>query len=147
MTQQVASQAPTPPATRSSMRRIVAASLAGNTLEWYDFFLYTTAAAMVLGDVFFPAHGSPLLGTIAALATHAVGFAARPLGGILFGHIGDRRGRRTALMATLSLMGVATFCMGLLPSYDTAGIASPILLVLLRVLQGVAAGGEWGAGR
>ncbi|MFJ1994214.1 MFS transporter [Streptomyces asiaticus] len=134
------------PVARSSLGRIVAASLAGNTLEWYDFFLYTTAAAMVLGDVFFPAHGSPLLGTIAALATHAVGFAARPFGGILFGHIGDRRGRRTALIATLSLMGAATFCMGLLPSYDTAGLISPVLLVLLRVLQGVAAGGEWGGG-
>ncbi|MGW6142496.1 MFS transporter [Streptomyces sp. NPDC055140] len=130
----------------SATRRVVTASVAGNMLEWYDFFLYTTAAAMVLGSVFFPSEGHPLLGTIAALAGHAVGFAARPVGGIVFGHIGDRRGRKTALMATLSLMGGTTFCMGLLPSYDTAGIVSPLLLVLLRVLQGAAAGGEWGGG-
>ncbi|MFE4251500.1 MFS transporter [Streptomyces sp. NPDC056910] len=115
-------------------------------LEWYDFFLYTTAAAMVLGSVFFPSEGHPLLGTIAALAGHAVGFAARPIGGLVFGHIGDRRGRKTALMATLSLMGGTTFCRGLLPSYGTAGIISPLLLVLLRVLRGAAAGGEWGGG-
>ncbi|MFD4228188.1 MFS transporter [Streptomyces sp. NPDC058545] len=130
----------------SATRRVVIASVAGNMLEWYDFFLYTTAAAMVLGSVFFPSAGHPLLGTVAALAGHAVGFAARPIGGLVFGHIGDRRGRRTALLATLSLMGGATFCMGLLPSYSSAGIASPLLLVLLRVLQGAAAGGEWGGG-
>jgi MHS family shikimate/dehydroshikimate transporter-like MFS transporter len=130
----------------STTRRVVIASVAGNMMEWYDFFLYTTAAAMVLGSVFFPSDGHPLLGTIAALAGHAVGFAARPIGGLVFGHIGDRRGRRTALLATLSLMGGATFCMGLLPSYSTAGLLSPLLLVLLRVLQGAAAGGEWGGG-
>ncbi|MER7196978.1 MFS transporter [Streptomyces sp. CB01635] len=129
-----------------SVRRVVLASVAGNMLEWYDFFLYTTAAAMVLGSVFFPSDGNPLLGTIAALAGHAVGFAARPIGGLVFGHIGDRRGRKAALLSTISLMGGATFCMGLLPSYATAGILSPLLLVLLRILQGAAAGGEWGGG-
>jgi MFS family permease len=129
-----------------AVRRVVTASVAGNMLEWYDFFLYTTAAAMVLGSVFFPSGGHPLLGTIAALAGHAVGFAARPLGGLFFGNIGDRRGRKTALLATISLMGGATFCMGLLPSYATAGILSPLLLVVLRILQGAAAGGEWGGG-
>ncbi|MFF8670323.1 MFS transporter [Streptomyces sp. NPDC015242] len=130
----------------STTRRVVIASVAGNMMEWYDFFLYTTAAALVLGTVFFPSGGHPLLGTIAALAGHAVGFAARPIGGLVFGHIGDRWGRKTALMGTLSLMGGATFCMGLLPSYSTAGLLSPLLLVLLRVLQGAAAGGEWGGG-
>ncbi|MEU6104125.1 MFS transporter [Streptomyces flaveolus] len=130
----------------STTRRVIIASVAGNMMEWYDFFLYTTAAALVLGKVFFPAGEDPLLGTIAALAGHAVGFAARPIGGVLFGHIGDRRGRKVALMGTLSLMGGATFCMGLLPSYSTAGLLSPLLLVLLRVLQGAAAGGEWGGG-
>ncbi|GGV63205.1 MFS transporter [Streptomyces longisporoflavus] len=130
----------------ASTRRVVIASVAGNMMEWYDFFLYTTAAALVLGTVFFPSGGHPLLGTIAALAGHAVGFAARPVGGLIFGHIGDRRGRKAALMGTLSLMGGATFCMGLLPSYSTAGLLSPVLLVLLRLLQGAAAGGEWGGG-
>ncbi|MGW6274644.1 MFS transporter [Streptomyces sp. NPDC055060] len=130
----------------STTRRVVIASVAGNMMEWYDFFLYTTAAALVLGSVFFPSGGHPLVGTIAALAGHAVGFAARPIGGLIFGHIGDRRGRKAALMGTLSLMGGATFCMGLLPSYSTAGLLSPLLLVLLRVLQGAAAGGEWGGG-
>ncbi|MGY0488660.1 MFS transporter [Streptomyces sp. WG-D5] len=130
----------------STTRRVVIASVAGNMMEWYDFFLYTTAAALVLGQVFFPSGENPLLGTIAALAGHAVGFAARPIGGLIFGHIGDRRGRKAALMGTLSLMGGATFCMGLLPSYSTAGLLSPLLLVLLRVLQGAAAGGEWGGG-
>ncbi|MFF5494406.1 MFS transporter [Streptomyces aquilus] len=130
----------------SRTRRVVIASVAGNMMEWYDFFLYTTAAALVLGTVFFPSGGDPLLGTVAALAGHAVGFAARPLGGLVFGHIGDRRGRKAALMGTLSLMGGATFCMGLLPAYSTAGLLSPLLLVLLRVLQGAAAGGEWGGG-
>ncbi|MFI0238596.1 MFS transporter [Streptomyces sp. NPDC016845] len=130
----------------STTRRVVIASVAGNMMEWYDFFLYTTAAALVLGTVFFPSGGHPLLGTIAALAGHAVGFAARPVGGLIFGHIGDRRGRKAALMGTLSLMGAATFCMGLLPSYSTAGLLSPVLLVLLRLLQGAAAGGEWGGG-
>ncbi|MFB7992059.1 MFS transporter [Streptomyces sp. NPDC056002] len=129
-----------------SVRRLVTASVVGNTLEWYDFFLYTTAAATVLGSVFFPSGGHPLLGTIAALAGHAVGFAARPVGGLVFGHIGDRHGRKAALLATISLMGGATFCMGLLPSYGTAGILSPLLLVVLRLLQGAAAGGEWGGG-
>ncbi|WP_329432954.1 MULTISPECIES: MFS transporter [unclassified Streptomyces] len=139
--------APSPAASDAvPVRRVVTASLAGNMLEWYDFFLYTTAAAMVLGSVFFPSGGHPLLGTIAALAGHAVGFAARPIGGLVFGHIGDRRGRKTALLATISLMGGATFCMGLLPSYSTAGIVSPLLLVVLRILQGAAAGGEWGGG-
>lgn len=142
MTETAAVPAPSP----RQMKRIVAASLTGNALEWYDFFLYTTAAALVLNTVFFPAGVDPLLGTLAAFAGHAVGFAARPLGGLIFGHVGDRVGRKTALIITLSMMGGATFCMGLLPTYAAIGVTAPVLLVVLRIIQGVAAGGEWGGG-
>nr|WP_254700408.1 MFS transporter [Trinickia violacea] len=122
------------------------ASVAGNALEWYDFFLYSTAAALVFGQVFFPKGADPLLGTLAAFAGFAVGFAARPFGGVLFGHIGDRYGRKGALVWTLSIMGGATFLIGLLPTYAQVGLLAPALLVLLRVLQGIASGGEWGGG-
>jgi MFS transporter, MHS family, shikimate and dehydroshikimate transport protein len=129
-----------------SLRRIVMASVAGNALEWYDFFLYSTAAALVFGELFFPRGTDPLIGTLAAFAGFAVGFAARPFGGVLFGHIGDRYGRKGALVWTLSLMGGATFLIGLLPTYAQVGLWAPGLLVLLRVVQGIASGGEWGGG-
>lgn len=132
--------------TSPPMKRFVLASIAGNALEWYDFFLYTTAASIVLGRLFFPSNADPLLGTLASFAVFAVGFAARPIGGIVFGHIGDRTSRKTALVTTLTIMGAATFLMGLLPTYAQIGIWAPVLLVLLRVLQGIAAGGEWGGG-
>ncbi|VVE71690.1 MFS transporter [Pandoraea anapnoica] len=129
-----------------SLRRIVFASVIGNALEWYDFFLYSTAAALVFGDLFFPTGTDPLLGTLAAFAGFAIGFAARPFGGIVFGHIGDKFGRKGALVWTLSIMGGATFLIGLLPTYAQVGFWSPVLLIVLRILQGIAAGGEWGGG-
>jgi MHS family shikimate/dehydroshikimate transporter-like MFS transporter len=125
-------------------RRVIVASVIGNVLEWYDFFLYGTAAALVFGELFFPIGKDPLTGTLASFAGFAVGFAARPLGAFLFGMIGDRVGRRVALVATLSIMGAATFLIGLLPTYAQVGFWAPALLVVLRLLQGVAAGGEWG---
>jgi MFS family permease len=141
-----APEAPTAPVDDRSLRRIVIASVAGNALEWYDFFLYSTAAALVFGELLFPKGTDPLVGTLAAFAGFAVGFAARPFGGVLFGHIGDRYGRKGALVWTLSIMGGATFLIGLLPTYAQAGLWAPALLVVLRVLQGIASGGEWGGG-
>lgn len=115
-------------------------------MEWYDFFAYSTAAAIVFGQIFFPKNASPLIGTLSAFATFAIGFVARPVGGIIFGHIGDRYGRKASLVWTLFIMGFATFMIGLLPSYSQIGLLSPALLVLVRILQGVASGGEWGGG-
>ena len=129
----------------SRLRRAIAASLAGNMLEWYDFFLFGTASALVFSKLFFPS-SDPTASLIAAFAVYAVGFAARPIGGLVFGHLGDRHGRKTSLVWTLSIMGGATFAIGLLPTYDQAGMAAPALLVLLRLAQGLAAGGEWGGG-
>jgi MHS family shikimate/dehydroshikimate transporter-like MFS transporter len=128
---------------KSNLRRVVAASFIGTTIEWYDFFLYGTAAALVFGDLFFPG-SSPLIGTLSAFGTFAVGFAARPLGGIVFGHFGDRIGRKTMLVLSLMIMGFATFLIGCLPTHASIGIAAPILLVLLRFAQGIGVGGEWG---
>jgi MFS transporter, MHS family, shikimate and dehydroshikimate transport protein len=128
------------------LRKIVIASVAGNAMEWYDFFVYGTAAALVFGRLFFPANADPLIGTLGAFAAFAMGFVARPLGGIVFGHIGDRYGRRASLVWTLLIMGFATFGIGLLPTYDYVGLWAPIGLVALRLLQGVASGGEWGGG-
>jgi metabolite-proton symporter len=127
----------------SSRRRVIVASLIGTSLEWYDFFLYSSAAALVFGKLFFPTF-DPLTGTLLAFTTYAVGFVARPLGGIVFGHFGDRIGRRGVLVATLLLMGVATMAIGLLPTYAQWGVAAPILLVTMRFLQGLGLGGEWG---
>lgn len=127
----------------STVRRAVTTAVLGQILEWYDFFLYGTAAALVFGKLFFPVGSDPLTGTIAAFGGFTVGFIARPVGGVLCGHIGDRYGRKTVMMLTLLTMGVATVCMGLLPTYQQVGIAAPIGLVLLRILQGLAAGGEW----
>jgi metabolite-proton symporter len=131
------------PPTLSSPRRVIVASLIGTSLEWYDFFLYGSAAALVFGKVFFPQFES-LTGTLLAFTTYAVGFVARPLGGVIFGHFGDRVGRRNVLVITLLLMGAATFAIGLVPSYDAIGVAAPVLLVTLRFLQGLGLGGEWG---
>ncbi|KKD04440.1 MFS transporter, partial [Streptomyces sp. WM6386] len=125
------------------MPRLAAASLAGTAIEFYDFFVYGTAAALVLGPLFFPTF-SPLAGTLAAFATFGVGFVARPLGSVLFGHIGDRRGRRPVLVASLLLTGGATVAVGCVPTYDSIGVTAPLLLLVLRFLQGLGLGGEWG---
>ncbi|WP_233261426.1 MFS transporter [Vitiosangium sp. GDMCC 1.1324] len=123
--------------------KVAAASFIGTAVEWYDFFLYGTAAALIFNRLFFPSF-DPLMGTLAAFATFAVGFVARPLGGIIFGHFGDKIGRKSMLSATLMIMGAATFGIGLLPTYASVGVWAPILLVLLRILQGFGLGGEWG---
>jgi MFS family permease len=134
---------PTDAAPRESVRRVAIASMIGTSIEWYDFFIFGTASALVFGRLFFPAF-SELAGTLAAFASFAVGFVARPVGGLLFGHIGDRIGRKTTLVVTLTMMGVATFLMGLMPTYAVIGVWAPILIVVLRFLQGLAVGGEWG---
>ncbi|GAA3490236.1 MFS transporter [Streptomyces cremeus] len=128
---------------RSGIARIVGASLIGTTVEWYDFFLYGSAAALVFNTLFFPT-SDPLVGTLIAFVTYAIGFVARPLGGVVFGHFGDRVGRKKLLVLSLLLMGGATFAMGLLPTYETIGVGAPILLTVLRLVQGFALGGEWG---
>ncbi|MFF4116921.1 MFS transporter [Streptomyces sp. NPDC001714] len=132
--------APPPPV---NLKRIVAASLIGTTIEWYDFFLYGSAAALVFNKLFFP-DSDPLVGTLLSFLTYAVGFAARPLGALVFGHFGDRLGRKRLLVLSLLLMGGATFAIGLLPTHATVGGAAPVLLTLLRLVQGFALGGEWG---
>ncbi|BEP77543.1 MFS transporter (plasmid) [Variovorax sp. V59] len=119
------------------------ASMMGTTIEWYDFFLYGTAAALIFNKIFFPSF-DPIAGTMAAFATYSVGFFARPLGGVIFGHFGDRVGRKSMLLITLFLMGVPTVLIGLIPSYESIGYWAAFLLVLMRFLQGVAVGGEWG---
>ena len=124
-------------------RRAGVASFIGTTIEWYDFYIYSTASALVLGSLFFPG-GSSGTGVLASFATLWVGFLARPIGGILFGHLGDRIGRKKTLVTTLLLMGGATTLIGLLPTYESIGLSSTILLVVLRMLQGIAVGGEWG---
>jgi metabolite-proton symporter len=126
-----------------SPRKVIVASLLGTSLEWYDFFLYSTAAAIVFNKLFFP-DVDPAIGTLLAFTTAAVGFVARPLGGIVFGHLGDRRGRKQVLVITLLTMGIATVLIGALPTYDAIGIAAPILLAVLRFVQGLGLGGEWG---
>jgi MFS transporter, MHS family, shikimate and dehydroshikimate transport protein len=134
----------TVPATKPTSIKLVAlASLVGTTIEWYDFFLYGTAAALVLNRLFFPTF-DPLMGTLASLATYSVGFVARPIGGIVIGHYGDRIGRKSMLVLTLVIMGVATFLIGLLPTYETIGPMAAVLLVILRIAQGFGVGGEWG---
>nr|WP_246398296.1 MFS transporter [Hansschlegelia beijingensis] len=125
------------------MRRIVWASVLGTVVEWYDFLIYGTAAALVFNKLFFPTM-DPVAGTLAAFAAYAVGFVARPLGGAIFGHFGDRLGRKAMLTLTMLIMGVGTFLIGCLPTYDHIGIWAPILLVALRLMQGIGIGGEWG---
>src|ERR1700741_2424431 len=126
-----------------SIRQVILASFIGTTIEWYDFFLYGTAAALVFNQLFFP-NIDPRAGTMAAFATYAVGFFARPLGGIVFGHYGDKLGRKSMLVTTLLMMGLSTFLIGALPTYDQVGVLAPVALVALRFVQGLGAGGEWG---
>ena len=133
-----------PPA--QPLRKLIIGSFLGNSLEWYDFFLYGTAAALVFGPLFFPASNDPLLGSFLAFSGFAIGFIARPLGGVIFGHLGDRYSRKMTLIITLTLMGASTFLIGLLPTYAHIGVLAPIALITLRFVQGVASGGEWGGG-
>jgi len=130
-------------ASQTSIVKVVFASLIGTAVEWYDFFLYGSAAALVFGTLFFP-ESEPVTATLLAFGTYALGFVARPLGGIVFGHFGDRVGRKKMLVVALMMMGIATFAIGLLPTYASIGIAAPILLLACRLLQGFAVGGEWG---
>ncbi len=127
----------------ASIRQVAGASLLGTTIEWYDFFLYVTAASLVFNQVFFPQF-EPLVGTLLSYSVNAVAFIARPIGGAVFGHFGDRIGRKSMLIVTLLLMGVATFAIGCLPTYSQIGVAAPIILIVLRFLQGMGLGGEWG---
>ncbi|RPF32328.1 MFS transporter [Streptomyces sp. TLI_185] len=138
-----AQSAPTTALPTVNRRRVATAAALASAVEWYDYFIFGIAAALVLGDLYFPA-ASPTAGVLAAFATFAVGFLARPIGGIVAGQLGDKRGRKPMLVLALTLMGVATTGIGLLPTYDTIGVAAPILLVLLRVVQGVAVGAQWG---
>jgi len=126
-----------------SMPKVAAASFVGSLLEWYDFYIFAIATALVFGELFFP-DGDPLLNTMAAFGAFASGFVSRPLGGIIFGHLGDQVGRRICLIATLLIIGMCTFLVGLLPTHASAGWWAPVLLVLLRVLQGIGLGGEYG---
>ncbi|QCP53519.1 MHS family MFS transporter [Trinickia violacea] len=123
--------------------RAAAAAFVGTTIEWYDFYIYATASALIFGKLFFPSN-EPFISTLASFGTFAVGFFARPFGGLVFGHLGDRFGRKKALVATLAIMGVSTVCIGFLPTYASAGALAPVMLVLLRIAQGIAIGGEWG---
>jgi MFS transporter, MHS family, shikimate and dehydroshikimate transport protein len=129
---------------RSMFRRVMLSSVIGTAIEWYDFFLYATASALVFGQLFFPRFDATV-GTIAAFGTFMIGYVSRPLGAIVFGHFGDRIGRKATLVTTLTIMGVATFLIGLLPNYDQIGVLAPALLILLRFCQGLGVGGEWGA--
>ncbi|MFB6643347.1 MFS transporter [Streptomyces chartreusis] len=140
----VASPSPSTHAERTrQLRRVALSGLLGTAVEFYDFLVYGTVAALVFGELFFPG-ADPAVGTIAAFGTFAAGYVARPLGGIVFGHFGDRLGRKSMLLLTMGLMGGASFLIGLLPTYDTVGVWAPVLLIALRVLQGIAIGGEWG---
>src|SRR6478735_3389456 len=134
---------PAPSLARSQRRRAVIASTVGTSIEWYDFFLYGTAAALVFPQVFFPGQ-SQYAGVIASFGTQFVGFAARPIGAAIFGHYGDRIGRKATLITTLLIMGIGTALIGVLPGFAAIGLAAPLLLTVLRLLQGVAVGGEWG---
>jgi MHS family shikimate/dehydroshikimate transporter-like MFS transporter len=127
----------------SGLRRVVIASVIGATIEWYDFFLYGIVAGIVFNQLYFPSD-DPLVSILLAYATFAVGFVARPLGGVIFGHFGDKIGRKSMLVLTLMIMGVATVLIGLLPTYAQIGVAAPILLLVLRIAQGLGIGGEWG---
>lgn len=142
-TNQPAAPADAPLPSRRSLVEAVVASTVGTTIEWYDFFLYGTAAALVFPELFFP-RSDPLSGQLLAFGTFAVGFIGRPIGGMLFGYLGDRVGRKSTLVATLLLMGITTLIIGFLPTYDQIGVAAPLILTLLRFLQGIGVGGEWG---
>ena len=134
------------PATEPSpgmMRRVAIASCIGTTVEWYDFFIYATASALVFNKLFFPSF-DPLVGSLVALATYAAGFFVRPIGGLLFGYLGDRYGRKSALVTTLLIVGIATFVIGLMPTYNEIGIAAPLVLLFICMLHGFGIGGEQG---
>lgn len=128
---------------RKTLRRVATASVIGATIEWYDFFLYGVVAGIVFNKLYFPA-GDPALSTLLAYATFAVGFVARPLGGIVFGHFGDKVGRKSMLVMTLTIMGLSTFAIGLVPTYEQIGYWAPALLLVCRIIQGIGLGGEWG---
>jgi MHS family shikimate/dehydroshikimate transporter-like MFS transporter len=132
-----------PPSSRRALIKAVIASTIGTTIEWYDFFLYGTAATLVFPALFFP-KADPFTGKLLAFGTFTIGFLARPLGGVIFGYLGDRVGRKSTLVATLLLMGVSTLLIGFLPTYDQLGLWAPVILTLLRFLQGLGVGGEWG---
>ena len=138
-----ATHLPAPSSRRVSPLKVATASFVGTAIEWYDYFIYGMAAAIAFGPLFFPSF-SPVAGTLAAFATYSVGFLARPLGGIVMGHFGDKVGRKTMLVTSLLLMGVATAGVGLLPTYENIGVWAPVLLVTLRFIQGIGVGGEWG---
>src|SRR5699024_12189741 len=125
------------------LKRAAASAYLGSVIEYYDFFVYSVCAALVFKDVFFSVL-PPLVGTLASLATFTTGYLARPIGGIVFGHFGDRLGRKRMLVLTMMIMGVSSTAIGLLPTYETAGVIAPILLIVIRLLQGFALGGEWG---
>src|ERR1700760_461012 len=127
----------------AQLRKAVIAATVGTTIEWYDFFIYGTAAGLVFGKLYFP-NEDPLTATLAAFATYFVGFIGRPIGAAIFGHYGDRIGRQATLIATLMLMGIATFLIALVPTYASIGIWGAVLLTVLRVIQGIGVGGEWG---
>src|SRR5580700_9515953 len=128
--------------TSAALRRVVWSSVLGSTVEWYDFLVYGTAAALLFNKLFFPGFSSAL-GTIAAFGSYGVGFVARPLGGAIFGHFGDRIGRKAMLTMTILIMGLGTFLIGCLPTYGQIGMAAPLLLIALRTVQGIGIGGEW----
>jgi metabolite-proton symporter len=128
---------------RIQLRRAVVASTIGTAIEWYDFFLYSTVTGLVFAKLFFP-HSDPLVGTLEAFAVYAVGFVARPIGAAIFGHYGDRIGRKATLIATLMLMGIATFLVAFVPTYESIGIWGAVILTVLRFVQGIGVGGEWG---
>src|SRR5712692_6172997 len=128
---------------RRMLVEAVIASTIGTTIEWYDFFLYGTAAALVFPKLYFPTE-DPFAATMLSLSTYTVGFLARPVGGVIFGYLGDRVGRKSTLVMTLLLMGVSTLLIGFLPTYDQIGPAAPVLLATLRFIQGIGVGGEWG---
>src|ERR1700688_4215457 len=135
---------PLPEAEHSAqLRKAVIASTIGPTIEWYDFFLYGTAAGLVFGKLYFP-NSDPLAATLLAFGTYFVGFAARPVGAAIFGHYGDRIGRKATLIATLLFMGIATFLVAFVPTYESIGVWGAVLLTVLRALQGIGVGGEWG---
>ncbi len=138
-----ATAAPAAAGNQQAIRRVVTSALVGASIEWYDFFLYGVVAGIVFNKLYFP-NSDPFISTLLAYTTFAVGFVTRPLGGVIFGHFGDKIGRKTMLIITLMIMGVATFLIGLVPTYAQIGVAAPILLLLLRVFQGIGLGGEWG---
>jgi MFS family permease len=127
----------------AQLRRAVIASTVGTTIEWYDFLLYSTVTGLVFGKLFFP-KSDPLVGVLEAFAVYTVGFIARPIGAMIFGHYGDRIGRKGALIATLLLTGLATFAVGFVPTYETVGIWGAVILTVIRFIQGIGVGGEWG---